>query len=609
MVSGAVRWLIDMAQAERARLLGAVLLGAAASAATVALMGTSAYLISRAAQQPPILTLTVAIVAVRFFGISRAVARYAERLVGHDAAFRVIADLRVEVYRKVEPLVPARLGSHSSGDIVTRFARDVDSVSDAYLRVFPPFAIAAIVGTLAVAILSVIDPLVGGVLAGGLVLGAVIAARGVKSSVQRTQKALAIKRARHADRILEMLDVLPEAWVANTTEQFVERVNSERADVLQEELSLSSTAGRAQAAVGLVTGATVVVSLLVGSAAVTAGSIDGVMLAVLVLTPLAALDLISPLPEAMRRWEGVTPAIARIRDLLDAPDVAAAVAGTPTRVNDGATTTTSPASSVAVSVSAVTVRWPGNDAPTLRNVSLEVPAGGRVAIVGPSGSGKSTLAMTLAGFLRPETGKWWLLGRDTSELPAKELHATVGLLEQRPYIFDSTLAENLLLARPTATDEELARALDRVGLAAWVNKLPMGPKTSVGEHGRNLSGGQRQRLGLARLLLADHPILVLDEPDEHLDANSGDALMADLMGAASNRTTVVISHRLAPVADVDYTVVMDRGVVVESGPHAALVTQDGWYARIWDQERRSADAVSSAAPGWLAAHDRLTEAL
>ena len=590
--ASAIAWLIELARPQHRRLVAAVLLGAAAAAASVALMGTAAYLISRASQQPPVLTLTVAIVAVRFFGISRAVARYAERLVGHDAAFRVVADLRVSVYRRIEPLVPGRIGDRSSGDVLTRFAVDVEAISDAYLRVFPPFAIAGVVGTGAVLLLSFIDPWVGAALAVGLIIDIALVPRVVAASVDREQRLLTDRRTRHSDQVLEMLEVLPETWVANTTEPFVERVRAERYALLDAELRIARGAGLGQSLSLLVAGLTVVACLVLGAAAVSSGAVDGVLLGVLVLTPLAAFDLATPLPDAVRRWGAVASASARIRELLEA--------GPPPSSHDldGADVESGP---VAMSSRRrarcgrdVTVRWPGAEVATLHQVSLVVPGSrvrrrGRAQWLGEVDAGNDPRRVPAPRARDPSSSAVGTSRPGT----ALVRHATVGLLEQRPYLFDTTVAENLLLARPDASRASLDDVVRRVGLAPWVAGLPSGLDTRVGEHGRQLSGGQRQRLGLARLLLADHPIVVLDEPDEHLDALSADALMTDLLGAARGRTTVVISHRLVPLAGVDHIVVLDAGRVIENGTHGALVARGGWYARTWMREQEIAAAVAA----------------
>lgn len=482
-------WLAELARPQRWRLVTSVLLGAAAAAASIALMGASAYLISRASQQPPVLTLTVVIVAVRFFGISRAVARYTERLVGHDAAFRVVSDLRVSVYRRVEPLVPGRLGDRSSGDVLTRFAVDVDTISDAYLRVFPPFAIAGVVGSAAVVLLALIDPWVGLVLAVGLFAAVMLVPRVVTASTSRGQQMLTARRTRHSDQVLEMLEVLPETWAADTTGPFVDRVREERDELLHAELRIARGAGLGQALGLLVAGLTVMACLVLGTAAVSSGDVDGVLLGVLVLTPLAAFDLVTPLPDAVRRWGAVTAATTRVRELLDAepeapehepyrlprPTSSAAVSHAPSRSG--------------VELCGATVRWPNASTATLHDVSFSVPGGGRVAVVGPSGAGKSTLAMTLSGFLAPERGTVEIGGADAGSWDQARRHATVGLLEQRPYLFDTTVAENLLIGRPDASRAALDDALRRVGLASWMTGLPRGLDTPVGERGYQLSGG------------------------------------------------------------------------------------------------------------------------
>lgn len=492
-------WLVELARPQRWRLVASVLLGAAAAAASVALMGTAAYLLSRASQQPPVLTLTVAIVAVRFFGISRAIARYTERLVGHDAAFRVVSDLRVSVYRRIEPLVPGRIGDRSSGDVLTRFAVDVDTISDAYLRVFPPFAIAGVVGTGAVVLLSFIDPWVGFALAIGLIIDVILVPRVVTASVEREQQLLADRRTHHSDQVLEMLEVLPETWVADTTAPFVDRVRAERDALLDAELRIARGAGLGQSLGLLVFGITVVACLVLGAVAASSGDVDGVLLGVLVLTPLAAFDLVAPLPDSVRRWRAVTSATTRIRELLEAePEEREPVRQHPPRHVDTADATDASLapSQNGVELRDVTVRWPGAPVATLHEVSLVVPSKRCVAVVGRSGSGKSTLAMTLSGFLFPDQGAVEFGGTNAGSWDDTRRHATVGLLEQRPYLFDTTVAENLLIARPAASRAALDEALCGVGLSSWITGLPRGLDTPVGEHGRQLSGGSDSVWGL-----------------------------------------------------------------------------------------------------------------
>jgi ABC-type transport system involved in cytochrome bd biosynthesis fused ATPase/permease subunit len=347
---------------------------------------------------------------------------------------------------------------------------------------------------------------------------------------------------------------------------------------------VSSGAGLGLALGNLVAGLTVVVCLVLGISSVDSGAVDGVLLAVLVLTPMAAFDLTATIPDAVSRWSRVSAATTRLRELDEVP------------LQPSSVTVPLPSRSTEpeIELKDATVRWPGASSPTLRDLTFAVSAGERIAVVGPSGSGKSTLAMTMAGFLRPHEGRASYRGVAAGRLDPEEVHRMVGLLEQRPYVFDTTVAENLLLAAPQASPGELQAVLVRVGLEEWVAGLPLGLNTQVGEHGRRLSGGQRQRLGLARLLLSGHPVVVLDEPDEHLDAEAADSLMADLLDAAAERTTIVVGHRLAPLTGVDHTVVLDAGRVIESGSHGQLVARGGWYARTWMREQEVARLVAPA---------------
>ncbi|MER7150859.1 ATP-binding cassette domain-containing protein, partial [Streptomyces lydicus] len=233
-------------------------------------------------------------------------------------------------------------------------------------------------------------------------------------------------------------------------------------------------------------------------------------------------------------------------------------------------------------------------------VGFTLTAGRRLAVVGPSGSGKTTLAQTLLRFLDPEAGTYSLGGTDARALDGDAVRRHVGLCAQDAHLFDSSLRENLRLARRNradgpadADDRDLWDALERARLADWVRGLPDGLDTMVGEHGARLSGGQRQRLALARALLADFPVLVLDEPAEHLDLATADALTADLLAATEGRTTVLITHRLTGLEAVDEVLVLDHGRVVQRGGHAELATADGPFRRMLERER----AVDAAYTG------------
>jgi ATP-binding cassette subfamily C protein CydCD len=334
----------------------------------------------------------------------------------------------------------------------------------------------------------------------------------------------------------------------------------------------------------LVSGLTVTAAALAGVQAVAAGRLDGVALAVVVLTPLAAFEAVLGLPLAVQYRQRVRRSAGRVCEVLDAPEP----------VREPERPRRAPASPFPVVVKGLAARHAGQDRDALGGLDLTLEEGRRIAVVGPSGSGKTTLAQVLLRFLDARAGAYTLAGVDAYGLAGDDVRAMVGLCAQDAHLFDSSLRENLLLARKDADEDDLWAVLGRVRLLDWARTLPDGLDTLVGEHGARLSGGQRQRLALARALLADFPVLVLDEPAEHLDLPTADALTADLLAATEGRTTLLITHRLAGLDAVDEVIVLDAGHVVQRGPYAELAAAEGPLWRIAQREA-AAEALVGAA--------------
>lgn len=555
----------DLAGPRRGRLLLALLLGSLALGSAVGLMATSGWLISRASQQPPVLYLMVAVTATRAFGIGRAVFRYAERLVSHDAVLRMLADTRVAVYRRLERLAPAGLRSVRRGDLLTRLVTDVDALQDYWLRWLLPAGVAVAVSTGSVVFTAWLLPAAGAALAAGLLLAGAGVPALTAAAARRTERRLAPARGELATRVTDLLTGTAELTVAGALPA---RTDAAR----QADGTLTRIASRAAAVTGLgdgltalVSGLTVTTTALLGAQAVAAGRLDGVVMAVVVLTPLAAFEAVLGLPLAVRHRQRVRRSAERVQEVLDAPEP----------VREPERPRQAPASPFPVVVKGLAARHPGQRREALAGLDLTLGRGRRVAVVGPSGSGKTTLAQVLLRFLDPEAGSYTLAGVDARGLAGDDVRRFVGLCAQDAHLFDSSVRENLLLARKEATEDDLRDALGRARLLDWVDGLPDGLDTLVGEHGARLSGGQGRRLALARALLADFPVLVLDEPAEHLDLPTADALTADLLAATEGRTTLLITHRLAGLDAVDEVVVLEAGRVVQRGPYAELAAVDG----------------------------------
>ncbi|MFE4953240.1 thiol reductant ABC exporter subunit CydD [Streptomyces sp. NPDC056653] len=578
----------EAAGAQRGQLALALLLSSLALASAVGLMAVSGWLISRASEQPPVLYLMVAVTATRAFGLGRAVFRYAERLVSHDAVLKMLAELRVAVYRGLERITPAGLGRTRRGDLLSRLVADVDALQDYWLRWLLPAGTAVVVGAAAAGFTGWLLPQAGVVLALGLLLAGVGVPLVSGACARRAERQLAPARADLATRITDLLGGTAELTVAGALPARKERTR-EADTVLTRIASRAATATALGGGLSaLICGLTVVAAALVALPAVHDGRLEGVELAVVVLTPLAAFEAVTGLPLAVQYRQRVKRSAERVYEVLDAP----------VPVHEPATPVEAPATPFPLEVRGVTARYAGASRDALDSVDLTLTAGRRIAVVGPSGSGKTTLAQVLLRFLDARAGTYRIGGVEASALDGDTVRRFVGLCAQDAHVFDSSIRENLRLARTVATDHELRAALARARLLDWAEALPDGLDTLVGEHGARLSGGQRQRLALARALLADFPVLVLDEPAEHLDLATADALTADLLVATRGRTTVLITHRLAGLDAVDEVLVMDAGRIVQRGPYAALAAADGPLRRMLERERetvREADRVPDGA--------------
>ncbi|MEV7883701.1 thiol reductant ABC exporter subunit CydD [Streptomyces sp. NPDC002817] len=566
-----------MAAPRRGSLALALLLGSLALGSAVGLMATSGWLISRASQQPPVLYLMVAVTATRAFGIGRAVFRYAERLVSHDAVLRMLADTRVAVYRRLERLAPAGLRQTRRGDLLSRLVADVDALQDYWLRWLLPAGAALTVSAVSVGFTAWLLPEAGAVLAVGLLAAGVGVPSVTGAVARRAERRLAPARGVLATRVTDLLTGTAELAVAGA-------LPARTAEARQADGVLARIASRAATATALgdgltalVSGLTVAATALVGAQGVADGRLSGVTMAVVVLTPLAAFEAVLGLPLAVQYRQRVRKSAERVYEVLDAPEP----------VREPEQPREAPASPFPVVVQGLSARHAGQERDALAGLDLTLTKGRRIAVVGPSGSGKTTLAQVLLRFLDAEAGSYTLGGVDAYALDGDDVRRFVGLCAQDAHLFDSSLRENLLLAKKDAAEDDLRDALGRARLLEWADGLPDGLDTLVGEHGARLSGGQRQRLALARALLADFPVLVLDEPAEHLDLPTADALTADLLAATEGRTTLLITHRLAGLEGVDEVIVLDEGRVVQRGSYAELAAVAGPLRGMVEREAES----------------------
>ncbi len=500
-------WLVSLLPGAVLHGVGAVLLAAAATGASVALMGVSAWLLSRAAEHPPVLYLEVAAVGVRFFGISRGVLRYVERLVGHDLALRLQSALRLETYRR---LANTTLLGTRRGDLLTRVVADVEAVQDLVVRVLIPFVSAALVMVATSALLAVFSPAAAAVLLGSALLGGVVVPWLAQRASRRADAAAVPARGQLAALTDELATTAPDLVAYGADEAHLARFLAVDQRLRDLEERAAWVRGVASGAQVLAAGVAVVAALIIGGEQVVSGSLPPVMLAVLVLTPLALHEALNTLTLAAQTYTRARVALDRVHALVVAEPV-----GRGDR--DQSATSSSPA----IEVTNASLGWPGGPV-LLSGITFDVQPGERVALVGPSGVGKTTLAATLLGLIPVRAG-------------VAEVRGRAGYLAQDAHVFATSVAENVRIGDRAATEDGVVAALGRAG-------LPLPPDRVVGDLGTPISGGEARRLALARLLVGDYQVLILDEPSEHLDALTAEALLDDIWAGAGDRPVLVITH-------------------------------------------------------------------
>ncbi|GAA2801798.1 thiol reductant ABC exporter subunit CydC [Saccharopolyspora taberi] len=539
------------------RLLPAAFASSAAELAALALMATAAWLIASAAHQPPMAALAVAIVAVRALALGRGVLRYADRLVGHEVVLAAMARLRARVYRALVPLAPAGTNAFRSGELLTKLVDDVDAAQDLLLRCLIPAAVAGAVAVTATGLSFALLPAAGAVLATGLLIaGAVVPA--VTFAVWARTRGAGDDHGELASRTVDLTRGAADLAAFGATEAALSRAARASESLAAAQLREARTTGIAGAVVLAVQGLTTVAVTFLALRTGIPGDPGDVVLAVVALT---AFEAVAPLPESARRFADVRASARRLITVLDSEPAV-------TEPEQPAEPVESP---FVVEVEGLRVRHRPDAPLALDGVDLRLAPGRRVAVVGASGSGKSTLLAVLMRFVEPEGGSATLAGRPLHSYHGDQVRRLITGVTQDDHVFHASIRDNIGLARPGCDERELREVARRARLLDWIESLPDGWDTVVGEGGAAMSGGQRQRLQLARALLADPPVLLLDEPTEGLDSETADEVLADLLDATRGRTTLLVTHRPAGLAAVDEVVVLDGGRVVRRGTHTELL--------------------------------------
>ncbi|QBE50085.1 thiol reductant ABC exporter subunit CydC [Leucobacter triazinivorans] len=551
------RAVLARAMPDRRRRLPGLLLGVLSDVCVVGLLGLSMWLIVRAAEQPPILHLTFAIVGVRALAIGRAAFRYAERLFSHDAALAQLASLRAQTFDALVPRVPGAIESHRRGEVLAAFVDDVDQLQDEPLRVRQPLIVSAVVVALSVVLVSLISPLGGAVLLAMLLLSGGVSVLLAGRMAGAYDRDLSEARAALVDALLERFAAAEVLAAYGALPQQRRRIDAaeQRLSAVQVRRSRSTGLTGALLALGAGLASLLVFALLLPQLD-TAG-LSAPLFAAVVVVPAAVFEVFAQVPAAIAARRAVAASADRVAALTGAAlpselvvdpvvDPVASDADASQRFDDSqARLAHADPSAPLIAVRDLAVRHPGAARDAVQGVGFALRAGETLVVTGESGAGKSTLALALVRFLAYR-GSYRLRGIEADQLSAVAVRREVGLCEQTPHLFDADLRQNLKFARETATDDELLAVLDRVGLGEWARDRG-GLDAPVGEHGSLVSGGQAQRIALARAILADFPVVVLDEPTAGVDRELADRLIVDLLGAVpADRAVILITHTDLP---------------------------------------------------------------
>lgn len=557
-----LEFIVKLMMKEKKDIVYSILLGFLAGITSVGLFASSGYLISKAALEVPLYALTVMIALLKLFGLTKAVSRYGERYFSHRATFTILANLRVSIYEKIEPLAPGIFGRYRSGDLLARIVGDVESLQNFFLRVFYPPVILVMVFLSTVLFTVFYSVSIALVLLGGLLLTGYIVPAYFAFKQRKVEATLRERRGGLSTEVTEFLHGFRDLKIYR-------RLEDKEASLVQAATGYVSEQER-ESRYSLFSHSTnILVSLLIswivlalGAYSVAAGQLDGIFLAMLVMISLTVFENATPMAILPTHYEDSRRAAARLSTIMpqepierDAPPMASVLEG----------------DVPSFSMRDVGFSFDGEERKTLDGVSLELPAGSKTAIVGPSGSGKSTLLQLLLHFYPTDEGAIFVNDTSIKDIDKESLWGHANVVLQENHFFYGTIKENLMLVRDDLTDEEMKSALGKVKL----DHISL--EDEVLEKGENLSGGEKQRLAIARALLKDSPLWMLDEPTSSVDALMEKDIFDHLYSAADGDTLVLISHRLTGLEKMDQIIVMNHGSVVESGSYQELMSQKGYF--------------------------------
>ena len=549
-------------------MLLALVLSVITITCAIGLMGTSAYLISYAALQPSIAYLQVAIVGVRFFGISRGIFRYLERLASHSVNLRLLAEFRIWLYRKLEPLVPAILLERRGGDLLALLTADIDTLESLFVRIMAPPLTALMVTVGMSFFLQQFGTMPAWIYLAGAFTGGVLIPAGIYYISRRAGSEYIQIRAELNSRMVTLVQSASEIQLFGMQIPKLEEIFSISRKFGKAQMSLSVANGFGSGGVTWIVNLTVLGVLTASTPLVMGGLMDGVLLAVVTLMTAASFEAILPLTLTTQFMNPVIAAGRRMFSIVDAK----------VPVSEPAVPQIMPANSD-IEVSGLTFHYPGGGELVLNGIDLSLPQGKRIAIVGPSGSGKSTLVNLLVRSWDYSMGSIRIGGGELNTYSSDDISTRISILTQTPIILTDTLRRNLQFGDEDMKDEELISTLDLVELGPWFRTLPDGLNTWLGDRGAKMSGGERQRLAIARVFLRNSVVQIFDEPAANLDLETEREIFNLVLNREHERTIIWVTHRLVSLERMDEIIFLEHGRILERGTQSQLLAMRGRYAQ------------------------------